>query len=340
VPSQPFTLAWSADGTYLAAGTYYSNNDNCEVFVVDVAKASVKSTLKVIGWVQTLAFSPDGKWLAVGTSPSLKADAAAANLIVYDVPAFTAKLTVKASKPKDGFLELAWAADGKALCAIDGPARSPSAKKVRRWEVPAFTEKSAISTPQTGHYTALAVSPDNRTLAVGDEPSAATQRWVRLFDMTSGAEKSSFKADKPLDRLGFTPDGKALGINSSTFLSWWDVTTGQPTKPNPARFAIQPAGLHDEPYNNSISPDGSKHAHGTAEYPKFIGQGIGEPKNKYGAFVRVTDLGTEKKLTWRVGDAGGTTDSPVVAFSPDGKKLAATVKQTKGESLVIWAVPK
>jgi len=128
VPSRPFALAWSADGAYLAAGTTFS--DPSEIFVVDVAKASVTHTLKVAGWVEALAFAPDGKWLAVGTSPPIRdAGEAAADLVVFDIPVFTAKFTVKGSKPKSGFLDLAWAADGKTLCAIEGPALSPGRRR-------------------------------------------------------------------------------------------------------------------------------------------------------------------------------------------------------------------
>jgi len=143
-----------------------------------------------------------------------------------------------------------------------------------------------------------------------------------------------------MDRLGFTPDGKTVVIYSTTDLSWWDVATGRPALSSPARFAIQPAGLSDERSHYSVAADGSKQAQGDAEYPKMVGQGLGEPKNKYGAFVRVTDRATGKTWTWRVGDASGTTDSPVVAFSPEGTKLAGTVKQPSGESIVIWVVPK
>jgi WD40 repeat protein len=158
VPSKPFALAWSADGARIAAGTCYS--DPGQVFVVDVARGSVSRTLEVSGWVRALTFSPDGKWLAVATVPSLPPARAPAELVVFDVPAFAAKFKAKGGGAEKGFLDLAWSPDGKALCALDGPASGPGKAAVRRWAAPAFKERPAIREPQTGQYIALALSPD------------------------------------------------------------------------------------------------------------------------------------------------------------------------------------
>jgi len=73
VPRQPGALAWSADGAYLvgaAWGWWPAGEESgpSEVYVVDVAKASVAATLKVTGRAQALAFSPDGRWLAVAAA--------------------------------------------------------------------------------------------------------------------------------------------------------------------------------------------------------------------------------------------------------------------------------
>jgi WD40 repeat protein len=345
VPHGPNSLAWSADGAYLAAGAWGWNpageeTGPSEVFVVDVAKASVTTTLKATGMVQGLAFSPDGKWLAVATRQNITYGAAPAVLVVFDVPAFTAKFTAKAIGPENGFIDLAWAADSKALHAIEGPADSGGKSEVRRWDVPAFTEQPAIRVPQT--IRALAVSPDGRTLAVA-EKTAMNARMIRLFDLGKGTEQASFKVgdDNGVPRLAFTSDGKAVGVFDGRQLSWWevvtDVVTGRPAKPDPARFAIQPAGLSDDPSHHAVSPDGSMQARGYERHRGFGDLGWDNRGNEFGAFVDVTASAPAKTWTWRV---GASAHGPALAFSPDGTRLAGTVTQSSGESILIWAVPK
>src|SRR5438874_1793796 len=63
VPGQPSSLAWSVDGRYLAAGTSGISAGEAapyEVYVVDVATATVLKTLKPTTAVAGLAFAPDG----------------------------------------------------------------------------------------------------------------------------------------------------------------------------------------------------------------------------------------------------------------------------------------
>jgi WD40 repeat protein len=335
LPQPANSLVWSADSAYLAAGTWSAGPS--DVYVVDAGKASVMHTVKVTGWVESLAFSPDGKYVAVGARQAVPVAAESAELVVFEIPAFTPKFTAKAGGPENGFLDLAWAPDGKALYAVDGPASGGADKgQVRRWAVPDFKEQPTIKTPQLGSYKSVAASPDGNTLAVADE------RWVCLFDLGDGTERSSFKVDHPLDRLGFTPDGKAVGIYSPDHLSWWDVATGKPAQPNPARFALLPAGLDDQRSHYSVSPDGSTQARGHEKHRLFsdIGGAFDGRANEFGAFVEVTATAPAKTWTWSVGNTGGTSGSPAVAFSPDGTKIAGTVGPADGASVLIWAVPK
>jgi WD40 repeat protein len=360
VPHEPSSLTWSPDGAHLAAGT----RDSGQVYVIDVARASVARTLRVTGHVQVLAFSPDGKWLAVATQEDIQEPLSFAVLVVFDVPGFTAKLTAKANAPEPkppgepqpwpfralGFLDVAWAPDTKALYAID------KVKGVRRWSVPALTEQAAIRSPQI-YGSSLAVSTDGRTLAVAGGPG------IRLLDLGKGTEVSSVQlAPKYISggpiRLGFTPDGKTLGVfgadNSDPdhpgfatewhiALCWWEVATGRSAKPDPARFAIPPAGLDHylHSFATAVSVDGAWQALGSESHLAF------QWDNRSGAFIRLTKSATGETRTWRVGETRGSEDAPALAFSPDGRKLAGTVLRRGGRQggaldswILIWPVPR
>ena len=83
--------------------------------------------------------------MAVATQ-SVTDGAAPAELVVFDVPAFTAKFTARSgrrpTKSRQGFTDLAWAADGKALYAIDDPGAYGEKAAVRRWAVPDFADST------------------------------------------------------------------------------------------------------------------------------------------------------------------------------------------------------
>jgi WD40 repeat protein len=358
VPVQPNSLAWSADGRYLAAGTWGSTTDDdgsYEVYVVDVAKASVLTTLQPASPVQALAFSPDGKWLAVAGRPSFSVGGTPdtgklAELVVYDVPALAARFTAKAGAPENGFIDLAWGADGKSLFAIDGPPDfSAGTAAVRRWAVPAFTEHDRpIRATQDAAYTALAGSPDGRILAVVEPTRGTATRMIRLLDLGEGTERLSIKAGYQIEgvRLGFTPDGKAVGAFDGNRVSWWDVATGRPAEPDEARFVSQPAGLSNIGSRATVSPSGGWVAWGYERHPGLGHLSLIEDDKRYGGFIDVKQLATSKAWTWRVSRA---QYPPAVAFSPDGTRLAGTVWQpirpgskpgSDSGLILFWAVPK
>ena len=353
VPVQPNSLAWSADGSYLAAGTSGLTATGkarpYEVYVVDVAKGAVLTTLKPTSPVEGLAFSPDAKWLAVATRP-YPDSGTPAELVVFDVPAFTARFTAKAGSPENGFIDLAWTADSKSLHAIDGPPDfNPGTAEVRRWAVPAFTEhEHPIRATQNTAYTALAVSPDGRTLAVVEPIKGTAARMIRLFDLGEGTERLSFKAGNNIEgvRLGFSPDGKAVGAFDTNRLSWWDVATGHPAELRAARFAVQPPGLSYLGSRAAFSPNGGWLAWGYERHPGLGHLSLIEDEKEYGGFVKLTESAIGKSRTWRVSRA---QHPPAVAFSPDGTWLAGTVWQpirpgsrpgSDTGLIQIWAVPK
>lgn len=350
LPARPNSLAWSADGAYLAAGTWglaTGETQPGEVYVVDVAKSSVKVTLQTKCWVEGLAFSPDGKWLAVATRPptlpSTPTGPVPAELVVFSVPGFTAQFSAQTTSLESGFTEIAWAADSKSLFAIDGPVDGARGKAaIRRWDVPAGTEQPAVRTAEIKGFVALAVSPAGRTLGFAEADTDVDRIVVKLLDSAQGTEQSSFQVgdhQRPT-RLAFTADGKTLGVFDVDRLKllWRDVATGRPADVGGARrLAIQPAGLSGQRARASVSPDGGWTARAFEQHRGFGDLGFDNRGEEFGGFITVTNIATAKSQTWRVSKA---QEAPIVAFSPDGAKLAGVVWQPSGASIVIWAVPK
>ncbi|MFL5339058.1 MAG: hypothetical protein ACJ8F7_02730, partial [Gemmataceae bacterium] len=120
---------------------------------------------------------------------------------------------------------------------------------------------------------------------------------------------------------------------------WFDATTGKAAKPKPARIAVAPAALSDHINScNVISLDCSKQIWGGERHPTIMFEKAS--KTDHGAYIDITDVATGKTWKWRVGEAKDTGDSPAVAISPDGTKLAGAARQPDGQAIMIWAMPK
>jgi hypothetical protein len=122
---------------------------------------------------------------------------------------------------------------------------------------------------------------------------------------------------------------------------WWDATTGGAATPDPARFALQPAGLANSA-RCVAPPDGRWQARGEAVRRGFSDLGLGDGKNpRFGSFVHLTHSATGGAVTWRVGKVGEQGgDEPALAHSPDGARLAVAAERAGEAVVVIWAVPK
>jgi WD40 repeat protein len=244
--------------------------------------------LRHAGRVFALAFSPDGKKLAVengehnarhGFGWGRRGQGA---IHIWDTT--TGKLIRRLTADHQGFLALAYAADGKLLWIGRTAAKSFDPATGKEADVPVGP----------GPANSAALSPDGKMVALG------SKNTVRLVDVRDGKEvrKLVFTA-KYSSCLAFSPDGMTLtfatygGEEGDHGLCLWDVTTGRLRRKLPP----ESAGVY------AFGPDGNTAATASWSQPA----------------VRLWDVGTGKLLR----TFEGPTLARYVAFLQDGKALLA-----------------
>ena len=162
--------------------------------------------------VGSIAFSPDGRFVAAGSGFPLYLYHAGA-VKVWDVAA--AREVASFTGLGGGVPGLAFSPDGRTLAAAIQ--RSP----VRLWEVGTWREVRGLAHPGCD---ALAFAPDGRTLATG-----GVDHTIRLWDAASRHELALLRGHKAwVSSVVFSPDGTRLAsAGGDRTVRVWDLATGQ-----------------------------------------------------------------------------------------------------------------
>ena len=205
--SSILSLAYSRDGSMLAGGEGWGTRVN----LWDAATGNLRYTLEGhTGWVDSVAFSPDGRTLASGSGGSQGVGDNTVRL--WDVASGT--LLNILEHPR-GVNSVAFSPDGRTL------ASGSRDRTVRLWNVLTGRQINTLR----GHNSSVqsvAFSPDGSTIASG-----SSDRTVRLWNASTGVPLDTLQGHMSgVGTVSFSPDGGTLasGSGDGTVLLW-DVPT-------------------------------------------------------------------------------------------------------------------
>jgi hypothetical protein len=198
-------VAFSPDGKRLASGVY----GRVTVWDLETAKP-VKFLTNVLGAVNDLKFSPDGRLLAVaGGQPSARGD-----LRLFDTTEW--KLVHSLGGHLDTVSGVAFSPDGSKLASASFD------KTVRLWDVKAGKLLHTFAGHSDFVY-AVAFGPDGSWYA-----TVSKDRTGRLVDAATGKGVLTFSGmnDEVL-AVAVRPDGQIATSGFETAVSWWDPKTAE-----------------------------------------------------------------------------------------------------------------
>ncbi|MBN9517693.1 hypothetical protein J0H58_04100, partial [bacterium] len=312
-------LAFSPDGQTLLAGTGRSAVEDLPADAV--ARGEVKRFALVVQppaakppvpeWrelvrlpdfddrVQSVAFAPDGKTLAVGG----RGGAAQHTLTMWD--AATQKKLWAGGPVPAGTTGVAFSPDGRLVAATRD-------KTTGLYET--ATGRSVLMNPPLPGGKVVAFSPDGKHLAVGDG-----KRTV-VFPAVGGPAVLDTQA-QPEPPAGPTPAVVAWSPNGTRLVTSWHDPFGD------ALFGSDIATLQTRQLKALIGHPARVTAAAWSPDGKVVATGCGKGD------VIVWDAETRKELKrTRIGGRGGEGLVRALAFAPDGRTLAAAVSFDEGKN--------
>jgi WD40 repeat protein len=162
----------------------------------------------------------------------------------------------------------------------------------------------AVQTGHSGPISAIAFSPDRKTLA-----SASWDITIKLWEVESGRELRTLNGHSlPANSVAFSRDGKMLASGSyDKTIKLWDVESGR---------ELQTLNGHSEAVSSvTFSPDG-----------KTLASGSGDKT------IKLWEVASGREVRTLSGHSNWVSS---VAFSPEGKTLASG---SGDMSVKLWAV--
>ena len=258
--------------------------------------------------VMSVAFSPDGRWLAAGSWPDLISDPE--EIRIWDVS--NGELLQSLSGHENPVLSVAFSPDGRWLAS----GLVESLDNVVIWDL----STGEIAATLEGHYSwvsTVAFSPDGHLLASGSNKNILGDPSVKLWDVSTGELVTILEGHTDsVNSVVFSPDGDYLASGSDDgSVMIWDIDSHKRVKTL--------AGDSGDVNSVAYSPDG-----------RHIATGVQFDLTK------IWELGTEKMIWIQVStvvDHHSELMGHSVAFSPDGSLMSAG----RGDGAVlVWETSK
>ena len=297
-----FTVAYSPDGL-----SFISGSGDGTILLWDAKTYQLKAELT--GDLYAIAFSPDGKTLAIG-SRDIK------EIEFWDAVSGEHKTTL--TEHTDDVYNLIFnPVDGRTFAGIGGDST------IRLWDAVTGEHLQTI-TGHTRSVSSVSFNADGSKLAVGSGhfDGAGSDKIIRIWNVDSGCLQNTFKMPMErrikyqlIDSVSYSPNGKTLATGSEDgTIRLWDVESEEFQNNTLDGFRGIPAektslGYSDNGLVLAYSPDGKTLASSSRSW-------LDEDRT-----IQLWDITTcEHKGTLTTEDLWRTLYS--IVFSPDSRTVA------------------
>jgi serine/threonine protein kinase/DNA-binding beta-propeller fold protein YncE len=278
--------------------------------------------------VAAVAYSPNGQMIATGDN--------AGNIDLWRA-ASRQLITSFADPSSQGVFRMAFSPDGSILATADWNGHA------YLWDVTTHALLATLSVPGGGRATGVAFSPDGKTVAVADDDGY-------LWDVATHRQVATFRppAGNSVFTVAFSPDGQILAAGGGNTTYLWNITTrtviatlNNPNGDNVTAITFTPGGAtvitsYIEGYDDAFLWNAATGRLVTklSSAGRFVGI-LGASLSRDGRFLAVAEQNGPNSYDriWQVASrrlvgsftAPANLGTDAVAFSPDGKTVAASV---------------